>query len=157
MAIRDYVFFGKTFDEWEIGKEYYTSARTITETDIVNFAGLAGDWSATHVNDEYAKAGFYGKRIAYGNITFMVSTGMLQQTLMFEGTTIAMLDFKVSYQDPVFFQDTIFCKFFVEEKRKTSKGDGIIKVHVFVYNQDEKQVAEETFTFLVSNEKATMK
>ena len=83
MGIRDYEFRGRTYDQWELGEEFITGARTITEADIVNFAGLSGDWSATHTNDVYGKSTIYGSRIAYGNVTFIVSTGLLAQTLMF--------------------------------------------------------------------------
>ena len=50
-----YEFQGKLYDDFELNKEYYTSARTITEADVVNFAGLSGDFSALHINEEYAK------------------------------------------------------------------------------------------------------
>lgn len=157
MALTDYKFPGKTFDEWEVGKEFVTGARTITEADIINFAGLSGDWSATHTNDVYGKSTIYGSRIAYGNVTFIVSTGLLAQTLMFEGTTLALLDFRISYQEPVRFEDTIYCRFTVTEKRPTKKPDhGLITVHVLVHNQNDEQVAEETLVFLVSTEKAHM-
>lgn len=157
MGIRDYQFPGKTYAEWEVGKEFVTGARTITEADIVNFAGLSGDWSATHTNDVYGKSTIYGTRIAYGNVTFIVSTGLLAQTLMFEGTALALLDFRISYQEPVRFEDTIYCRFSVTEKRPTKKAEqGLITVHAFVYNQNDEQVAEETLVFLVSMEKAHM-
>ena len=55
MGIRDYEFRGRTYDQWELGEEFITGARTITEADIVNFAGLSGDWSATHTNDVYGR------------------------------------------------------------------------------------------------------
>ena len=43
MGLKDRQFKGKTYGEWELGQTYITGARTITETDIVNFAGLSGD------------------------------------------------------------------------------------------------------------------
>lgn len=125
MGIRDYEFRGRTYDQWELGEEFITGARTITEADIVNFAGLSGDWSATHTNDVYGKSTIYGSRIAYGNVTFIVSTGLLTQTLMFEGTTVALLDMQISYQEPVRFEDTIYCKFIPVEKRPTKTPAGV--------------------------------
>ena len=96
----------------------------------------------------------YGSRIAYGNVTFIVSTGLLAQTLMFEGTTVALLDMQISYQEPVRFEDTIYCKFIPVEKRPTkTPGRGLITFHVFVYNQNDEQVAEERLVLLISSEK----
>ncbi|MBQ7737588.1 MAG: dehydratase [Oscillospiraceae bacterium] len=155
MALRDYVFPGKAFDEWEVGEEHITGARTITEADIVNFAGLSGDWSATHTNDVYGKSTIYGSRIAYGNVTFLVSLGLISQTRLFEGTTQALLSFRISYQEAVRFQDTIYCKFTVEEKRPCEHSDrGVLTIHSLVFNQNDEQVAEEQLVFLVSKEKA---
>lgn len=157
MSIQDYVFRGLRYDQWELGKEYITGARTITEADVVNFAGLSGDWSATHTNDVYGKSTIYGSRIVYGNITFIVSTGLLSQTMMFEGTTVALVDMQISYQEPVKFEDTIFCKFTPVEKRATKHPDrGIVVFKVFVYNQNEEQVAEEHLALLVSNQTPSM-
>ena len=154
MGIRDYEFRGRTYDQWELGEDFITGARTITEADIVNFAGLSGDWSATHTNDVYGTSTIYGSRIAYGNVTFIVSTGLLAQTLMFEGTTVALLDMQISYQEPVRFEDTIYCKFIPVEKRPTkTPGRGLITFHVFVYNQNDEQVAEERLVLLISSEK----
>lgn len=159
VSIKDYEFRGKTYDEWEIGEEFVTGGRTVTETDIVNFAGVTTDWSSTHTNDVYAKTTVYGNRIAYGNVTFIISTGLMMQTMMFEGTCLAMLDFGISYQEPVYFQDTIYVKFSVVEKRlsKSNPERGIIKIHAVVNNQNDEQVAEEDFHFLISTKKPVMK
>ncbi len=158
MGIQDYVFKGLRYDEWELGREYITGARTITEADVVNFAGLSGDWSATHTNDVYGKSTIYGSRIVYGNITFIVSTGLLAQTVMFEGTTIALVDMQISYQEPVKFEDTIYCKFSAIEKRPTKHPDrGLVVFKVLVYNQLEEQVAEEHLTFLIANQTPSLK
>ena len=117
MGIRDYEFRGRTYDQWELGEDFITGARTITEADIVNFAGLSGDWSATHTN-------------------------------------VALLDMQISYQEPVRFEDTIYCKFIPVEKRPTkTPGRGLITFHVFVYNQNDEQVAEERLVLLISSEK----
>ena len=158
MSIRDYQFRGKTFDEWNIGEEFITGARTITEGDIVTFAGLSGDWSATHTNDVYGRSTIYGSRIAYGNVTFIVSTGLIAQTMLFEGTTTAMLDMQIAYQEPIRFEDTIYCKFSAVEKRESAKypDQGIVTIKGYVFNQNDEQVAEEELVFLVSKNKATM-
>lgn len=86
-----YEFVGKLYDEFEMNKQYYTSARTITEADVVNFAGLSGDFSALHINEEYAKKSIYGSRIAYGALTYIISTGLVCQTGLFDGSYIGLL------------------------------------------------------------------
>ena len=157
MSIKDYKFQGKTYDQWQIGEEFVTGGRTITETDIVNFAGLSGDWSATHTNDVYGKSTIFGSRIAYGNVTFIVSTGLMAQTLMFEGTAEGLVDMKVSYQEPVRFQDTIYCRFSAVEKRPThDPAAGLVTFHVRVFNQNDEQVAEERLVLLIASKVGTM-
>lgn len=153
MGIKDYTFHGKRYEEWELNKEFITGARTITETDVVNFAGLSGDWSATHTNDEYGKSTIYGARIVYGNVTFIVSTGLMAQTLMFEGVCSALLDMKISYQEPVYFGDTIYCRFSAVEKCPCKKGGfGLVTFKVLVYNQIDEQVAEERLVLMIANQ-----
>ena len=157
MGIKDYQFRGLCYDEWELNREHITGARTITETDVVNFAGLSGDWSATHTNDVYGKSTIYGSRIVYGNVTFIVSTGLMAQTMLFDGTSQGLVDMKISYQEPVRFEDTIYCKFIPVEKRPTKQADkGLVVFHVFVYNQRDEQVAEERLTYLISKRTPTM-
>ncbi len=158
MSMRDYSFRGLLYDEWEVDKEYITGARTITETDVVNFAGLSGDWSAAHINDVYGKSTVYGSRIVYGNVTFIVSTGLLTQTMLFEGTARTLLDMQISYQEPVRFEDTIYCRFVPVEKRPSRKYPdcGIVTFKVYVYNQNDQQVAEERLVFLVSRKTVHM-
>lgn len=149
MGIKDYQFRGLCYDGWNLNQEYITGARTITETDVVNFAGLSGDWSATHTNDVYGCSTIYGSRIVYGNITFIVSTGLIVQTMLLDGTSYGLVDMKISYQEPVRFGDTIYCKFIPTEKRPTKHPDkGLVTFHVFVYNQRDEQVAEEQLTYL---------
>ena len=76
---------------------------------------------------------------------------------MFEGTATALLDMKISYQEPVRFEDTIYCKLVVEEKRPSkTPGRGVVTFRVYVYNQSDEQVAEERLVLLISSEKASL-
>lgn len=154
MGLKDYEFKGKTFDEWIPGEEVVTGARTITEDDNIRFAGLSGDWSATHVNEIYGQHTVYGKRISYGNVTFIVSTGLMNQTTLFEGTYLGMMDMQITYQEPVFFGDTIYCRFqAVEKTDSTIPGAGNVTFHVLVFNQNDVQVAEERLVYAIAKEK----
>ena len=78
------------------------------------------------------------------------------KTLMFDGVTQALLDFKISYQEPVRFQDTLWVKFSAVEKRESkSRTDmGIVTFHSVVSNQNDEQVAEARLVFMIAKEKA---
>lgn len=158
MGLKDYTFTGRTFDEWVIGEEIITGARTITEDDNVRFAGLSTDWSATHVNEIYGQHTVYGSRISYGNVTFIVSTGLMNQTQQFDGTFLGMMDMRISYQDPVLFGDTIYCRFQAEEKTEsTIPGAGNVVFKVLVFNQNDVQVAEERLVYAIAKERPAYK
>ena len=140
-----YQFTGKLYHDFELGQAYYTAARTITEADVVNFAGLSGDFSALHTNEEYAKNSPYGSRIAYGALTYIISTGLVCQTGLFE------------FPNPVRFGDTITCVLTPLEKRLTSKpGRGVIKFGVKTTNQHGDVVADQVWTILMAVDKEHM-
>ena len=71
--------------------------RTITEADVVNFAGISGDFNPLHMDDEFAKNNMFGKRVAHGALGLIVSTGLSNQMGIFEGTTIAFLELTAKY------------------------------------------------------------
>ena len=62
----------KYFEEWEIGKVYESTSRTITETDIVIFAGLSGDYNPLHTDEEFAKKSIFGTRVAHGFLVLSI-------------------------------------------------------------------------------------
>ena len=66
---------GKYFEDWEIGKAYESASRTITETDIVNFAGLSGDYNPLHTDEEFAKSNLFGTRVPHGLLILSISSG----------------------------------------------------------------------------------
>ena len=82
---------GLYYEEIEVGKNLVTAGRTITESDIVSFAGISGDFNQMHVDAEYAKAGEFGQRVAHGLLVVSVTTGLIVQTGLMEGTVLARL------------------------------------------------------------------
>lgn len=134
---------GKTFEEINIGDEYATGARTVTEADVVAFAGVSGDFQPEHLNEEFATQGAMGARIAHGLLILSMATGLLNQTGLTEGTSLALMEMKVRFLRPVHFGDTVTVVARVTAKRETKKPDrGIITLAATVLNQHEVAVLE---------------
>ena len=132
---------GKTFDDFNAGDEILTAVRTVTEADVVNFAGLSGDYHPEHMNEEFAKDNPFGERIAHGVLILAMATGLVNQTGAFEGTTISVLEMRIRYTQAVRFGDTIRVILKIVDKRETKKTDrGIITSEVIVLNQKDEPV-----------------
>ena len=141
---------GLTFEEFEIGATYESQARTITESDVVAFAGLSGDYNPLHTDAEFAKTTPFGERIAHGMLTVAISTGMSNWTGLFEGTTIALMEQHIKYKQAVKFGDTVRLQMEVTEKVETSKLDrGIVKFAARMLNQRGEVVVDMQWTLLM--------
>lgn len=144
---------GLTYEEFELGAIYDTQARTITEADVVSFAGLSGDFNPIHTDAEAAKNGPFGERIAHGMLTVAMATGMANMTGLMAGTTIALLEQNIKYTGAVRFGDTVRLQMEVIEKRETSKPDrGIVKLAARVLNQRDELVVDMVWTQLMKRQ-----
>jgi len=131
---------GKYFDDWTENEEFLTPTRTITETDVVMFAAMSGDYNELHTSAEAAKQNQFGQRIAHGLLVLGISHGLLFRTGFLDQTAIAFLsvnDWK--FQAPVFFGDTIRVKVKVNNKKESkSKADrGVVTLYLEVVNQND--------------------
>jgi len=142
---------GLYWEEWKIGAEFVTSARTITETDIVNFAGISGDYNPLHIDEEFCRNTQFGTRIAHGPLVYSIATGLIFQLHLYDDTLIAFLGFdSLKFTKPVKIGDTIHARVEVIEKRETSKSDrGIMKRLFQVLNQNNELVQEGVQAFLL--------
>lgn len=95
---------GKTVGEIRIGEEAYF-AKTMTETDMMLFAGVTGDLNQLPINGEFARGSRYGQRVAHGMLTASFVTNILGMKLPGFGTV--MRSFKVRFTAPVFLDDTV--------------------------------------------------
>lgn len=141
---------GKYFEDFEIGDEATTAARTITETDIVNFAALSGDWNELHTNKEFAAGGPFGQRIAHGALIFSVSTGLTVRLGQTADTVIAFygLD-RLRFVKPVFIGDTIRVRQQVREKAARDERSGLLTMLNEVLNQKDEVVVSYTAKVLL--------
>lgn len=118
------------------GQVYESAGRTITEADVVAFAGVSGDWNPIHTNVEYAADTPYGQRVVYGLLTLAVMTGLLDRTGLFSGSTIAMLGIDWQFAAPVFIGDTLSFRLTIEGVRRTKAGDrGVVQRYFELLNQ----------------------
>ncbi|HMJ43434.1 MAG TPA: MaoC/PaaZ C-terminal domain-containing protein [Pseudolabrys sp.] len=142
---------GLYWEEWDVGAEFESPARTVTEADIVMFAGLSGDYNPLHVNEEYAKTTPFGTRVAHGPLVYAISAGLLFQLHLYDDTLIAFLGFdSLKFTKPVKAGDTIHAKVKVLEKRETSNADrGVMKRQHQVLNQRGEVVQEGVLAFLL--------
>lgn len=141
---------GKYFEDFEIGEEAVTAGRTITETDIVNFAGLTGDWNEIHTNKELAERSLFKQRIAHGALVFSVATGLSVRLGQTADTVIAFygLD-RLRFVKPTFIGDTIHVRQKIESKSERDPTSGIVTILNEVINQREEVVVSYTAKVLI--------
>ena len=134
---------GKYFDEFKVGESFVTPSRTITETDVVMFAGMTGDYNELHTNKEYMKDTPFGKRLVHGLLALAISHGLIFRLGFLEGTAIAFLGIESwQFKAPLFFGETIHVRINIAEARASkSKPDrGIVKIYLEIVNQTETVV-----------------
>jgi acyl dehydratase len=138
------------FEDFEVGTETVTDSRTVTEADVVAFAGLSGDYNPLHVDAEFARTSPFGERIAHGLLGLAIASGLVSRTGAIEGTTLAFLATEWRFTAPIKLGDTITVRSRVADKRETSKPDrGVVTFAVQVVNQRSEVVQEGTQTLLM--------
>jgi len=146
---------GLTFDEFNVEDKFVSQARTITEADVVSFAGLSGDFNPLHTDASFAASTPFGERIAHGMLIAAIATGMANWTGVFEGTTIALMQQLLQYKGAVKFGDTVHLELSVAEKKPTSKPDrGVVIFDARMINQDGETVLDGQWTLLMRAKKA---
>ena len=105
------------FEDFELGQEFITRSRTITEADVVAFAGLSGDFNPLHTDEEFAKKTVFGTRIAHGLLGLSIASGLINQLGIAEKTVMAFLGLNWTFKAALKFGDTISVRQRVLEKR----------------------------------------
>jgi acyl dehydratase len=135
---------GVNFEGHTIGAVYRTLARTVAETDIVNFVNQCGFVEPLFIDMEYVKReSVFGRRAAPGALTFALSEGLIMQTGLIHGTGMAWLGAELRIVAPVLEGDTIRVEVEIIDKRETKKADrGIVTYRHRVLNQRDELVLE---------------
>jgi len=132
----------KYFEDFQVGETVVTRARTVTETDIVSFAALTGDWYPLHTDVEYAKKGPFGERIAHGLLVLSIANGLLP---LYDMAIIAFYGMdKVRFTAPTKIGDTIHVELEVVGKDDKGEMGGVITLKESVKNQKGEAVALST-------------
>jgi acyl dehydratase len=141
------------FEDLHVGDSFMSTGRTITEADIVGFAGLSGDYHALHTDETYAGSTPHGRRIAHGMLIVAVTAGLLARLpvmRLLERTTIALAGLECRFLRPTFIGDTIRVRMTVAEKLPGRKPDrGTLLMRRSVLNQRDEVVVEGTWRIVV--------
>ncbi|SRR6266581_2565293 len=130
------------FDEIEVGEEYESPGRTVTEADIVIFAGLSGDYNVLHTDAEFMKQSIFGERIAHGLLGLAIQSGLLTRGMQ-AYATLAFVGLRWKFKGPIKIGDTIRVRARVTGKNETSKPDrGVVTLERRVMNQRGEVVQE---------------
>jgi acyl dehydratase len=142
------------FEDIQLGDEYVSPGRTITEADIVAFAGLSGDYNVLHTDAEYMKTSIFGERIAHGLLGLSISSGLGSRAIVRPFATIAFLGLRWRFKGPIKIGDTIKVRMRVSDKKETSKPDrGIVTLQRSVLNQRGEVVQEGDTELMIERRK----
>jgi len=143
---------GHYFEEFEIGDTVESASRTITETDIVLFAGLSGDYNQLHTDAEFAKTTPFGERIAHGLLGLAVASGLAQRLGFIEGTAQAFRELSWKFRSPILIGDTIRARFKVREKKELRRvGGGMVMFDAAVLNQRDEVVQKGIWKVIIAS------
>lgn len=144
---------GMYFEEFQAGQQIITAARTITETDIVLFAGLSGDFNQIHVDAEFSKTTPFGARVAHGILGLSIASGLVVQTGFMEGTIMAFREINEwKFIKPIYIGDTIHVETEIKETKALPRiGGGSIIIALDVKNQKGDTLMKGSWTALITS------
>jgi 3-hydroxybutyryl-CoA dehydratase len=147
---------GYYFEEFEVGQRIITPGRTVTESDIVTYAGLSGDYNSIHTDAEFAADGQFGQRVAHGLLGLSIASGLAVRTGILEGTVLAFREIQQwKFSRPIYIGDTIHVEIEVESTKPMARlGGGLIELNMNVKNQDEDSVMRGSWLVLVESRPA---
>jgi len=143
------------FDDVKAGDHWLTPGRTVTEADIVNFAGLSGDFNPVHIDHEFARTTPFRRPIAHGLLGLSLAGGLTTQAT--PTRTVAFLGLREwHFRAPIFPGDAIRVTSRVLEKELQGRGRrGTVVWQVRVLNQDGRVVQEGVTVTLVEAARGT--
>jgi len=146
------------FDDLPIGQQFRTAGRTITEADVVAFAGLSGDYNSLHVDAHHAAATPFGGRIAHGLLVLSIASGLTTRLPVFtavQPSLLGMTSVACSWPAPTRIGDTVTVDLVFESGKPTRSGTkGLVVERRVAHNQDGEVVLDSTWQLLVARKGA---
>jgi len=144
---------GLYFEEFEVDAVMRTRGRTITEADLVQFAGLTGDYNPMHTDAEYSKDSFMGQRVAHGMLTVSYAVGQAYQLGILERTVLGFRGLEMKFSNPVYIGDTIHAELKVVETKPAKRlGGGVVTLDMRIVKQDGKIAQKGSLTLLMMSQ-----
>ncbi len=139
------------FGDLTEGQTFVSHARTMTESDVVGFSGLSGDFNPIHLDKESSARGMFGQRVAQGVLGLAFVTGFIDSLGLFRSSMGAMLSIdQWTFNHPLFIGDTVHLEMVIESKRLTSRGDrGVVRRKIKLVNQDGVILQEGVITVMI--------
>ena len=147
---------GLYFEEYDAGQVLTTPGRTITESDIVMFASLSGDWNPLHCDAEFARQGPFGQRVAHGVLVMSIAIALVMRGGYLEGTALAFRDIaEWKFSQPVVIGDTIHTRCTITEVRPMPRlGAGLVTMKAEILNQRDEVIQRGSWGVLVKSRDA---
>ena len=138
----------KPFEQFEVGETWTSRGRTITESDIVNFSGVSGDFFPLHTDSEYVKNTIFKQRIAHGLLVLSIGTGLLE---MSPKAVVAFYGIeKLRFLKPTFIGDTIHLELKVTDLKDKGNGTGVVTFQQEIIKQTGETVVTAEYKFLIN-------
>ncbi len=143
---------GMYFDEFQPGQIIVSAGRTVTESDVVAFAGLSGDFNQMHVDAEYSRKTQFGQRVAHGLLGLSIASGLAVQTGVLEGTVLYFREVgEWKFIKPILIGDSIHVELEVLELKEMRRvGAGLVKIGLAVKNQNDEIVQKGNWIVLIA-------
>lgn len=142
------------WDDLPPGLAVETAARTVTEADVVAFAGLSGDYNRLHTDAVYAAGSKFGQRIAHGMLVGSIMSGLNTRTVLnqcLEPSILGLLEMSYRFAKPTFVGDTIKVRILVTDRRMASDTSrGVVEFERQGINQHGETVCVCTVKMLIA-------
>jgi acyl dehydratase len=147
---------GMYFEEFETGQKILSLGRTVTESDVVTFAGLSGDYNQIHTDAEFSKNTPFGQRVAHGLLVLSIASGLAMRTGVLEGTTLAFREISEwKFTKPVTIGDTVHVVMEVKETKALPRlKAGTVTIELDVQNQRNETAMKGVWIVLVASKPA---